>query len=297
MHLPTLDTLLLQIKEGDTSEALLVRAQTLLSTDERLPEELRNESLRDDPIATAVALLGVLGHDDGFGLDLAAALAFELTELDRSTGPIIEAQNRPSNESSDVITADMVEALESDGLPIAPAVVAEAGDCDVAIKVMRQLGIDRALPLAAAIEALAGPVDVASHVMLELGHVPVPVAEAVRAEAGSIDIISDVMSRVRRTAVVPAAVIETPKPVNQSWMSWSFVAIAAAMMLAVFSLQMLRGNGIQEIDNPGFQFASASEIVVDDLVYDEEAFVQVIQDTDDQGEQALIIWVDDEAVL
>ena len=297
MHLPTLDTLLLQIKEGDTSEAILSRAQALLSSDERFPEELRSESIYDDPVATAVALLGVLGHDDGFGLDLAAALAFELTALDHSSGPITETQNRGPVESSDSITADMVEALEADGLPIAPAVLAEAGACDVATKVMRELGIEQSLPLAAAIEALAGPVDIAQQVMLELGHSVVPIAEAVRDESGTVDVVHDVMSQVRRSAIVPTATFEQIQPANQTWMSWSFVAIAAALMLSVLSLQVLRGGGVEELSNPGFQFASASEIVVDDLVYDEEAFVQVIQDTDDQGEQALIIWVDDEAVL
>ena len=70
------------------------------------------------------------------------------------------------------------------------------------------------------------------------------------------------------------------------------------MFLGFIGFSFLSGSPIDaDSDANGFQFASATEIVVDDLSYDEQAFVQVIQDTDDQGEQALIIWIDDEAVL
>jgi hypothetical protein len=300
MSLSELENLLIKIRDGDVSDDVCMRAEALLSRDERLPVELRTESLRDDPAATAVALLSVLGHDDGFGLNLAEALAFELNEDlggMLSSGPISNAVNRGPETGPLEISVEMVAAVEADGLPIAPAVVAEAGHCDVAAAVMNTLDLVHSLPLAEAIAELAGPVDVVQDVMVDLGQETVPVAQAVLAEAGTVDVVEAVMREVRKGALVPGLPVADLEPANRSWMRWSAVALAAAALISIVSVPFLQGGDGQTVAEPGFQFASAAEIVVNDLSYDEGAFVQVIHDTDDNGEQALIIWIDDEAVL
>lgn len=300
MSLTTLDSLLLQIKEGDTSDKVLSLAQALLASEERLPSDLRAESLSDDPVATAVALLGLLGHDDGFGLALSEALAFELREdvLNDSPEVVYGRFGADSEYESLSVTADMVAEVESDGLPIVEAVLAESGHCEVVVDVMGTLGLSQNIPLALAIAELAGPIDVSSQVMDRLGFSRIPIIEAIQDEAGLIDVVVPVMKQVRQNAVFPGLVIAHPEPANSRWMYVSGLAVAAAALLSIVTLPMLReGDGGEELMASGFQFASASEIVVNDLIYDKEAFVQVIQDTDEQGGQALIIWIDDEAVL
>jgi hypothetical protein len=302
MSYSILDNLLIQISKGDTSDDVLARAQDLLALEERLPEALRVESLRDDPVATSVALLGLLGHDDGFGLELAHALAFELEEgMDRMSGSggLLEVPNLDPNHYSGEITQEMVEAVEQDGIPVAPSVRFEAGHCDIAIEVMHTLGLSHNQPISAAIASLAGPIDVASNVMSTLGlEQKFHIEDAIEAEAGTVDVVEAVMAQVRRDSVVPGYAPVEQKPSNTRWMHWSALAVAAAMLVSIVSLPILRGSSNSEgLVSAGLQFASAAEIVVDDLSYDEEVFVQVIQDTDDEGGQALIIWIDDEAVL
>jgi len=122
--------------------------------------------------------------------------------------------------------------------------------------------------------------------------------DAVRSEAGPIDIVDAVMTEVRRSSVLPV-VPDVPAAANSKWIRRGLMAVAAAT-LAVLGATNLYPTGSGELtgeDPSGLQFAAANEIVVDDLSYDEEVFVQVIQDIDDEGEAALIIWVDDEAVL
>jgi hypothetical protein len=300
MSFTELENLLIRIKKGDLSDESLARAEVLLGQEQRLPVELRQESLRDDPVATATALLSVLGHDDGFGIDLAAAVAFELSGNSNgllSAGPMSKAGNRGPEADTLEITNMMVLELEADGLPISDAIIAESGHCDVVEQVMENLGLVEQLPLASAIAALAGTVDVSKSVMAELGEQSLPISEAIHAEAGSVNVVDEVMATVRRDALVPTMRVSDPQPANDRWMHWSALAIAAVTLLSVITLPMLGGSEEVAVQEPRLQFASAAEIVVDDLSYDEEAFVQVIHDTDDDGEQALIIWVDDEAVL
>jgi len=119
-------------------------------------------------------------------------------------------------------------------------------------------------------------------------------AEAVRAEAGEIDLSEAVMRRIRRSAV--AAPVQVPKPANRAW-TWSAVALAAIALFAVVLGRSLPQGG-EALESPEMQFADAREIVVDDLDYAESAMVQVIQASDEDGaEGALIIWVEEEAVL
>ncbi len=120
-------------------------------------------------------------------------------------------------------------------------------------------------------------------------------AEAVRAEAGEVDVASDVMRRAHRTAVAPVPV-ETvvPEPANRGF-TWGAAALAAVALIAVVVAQPWTStSGAADAE---LQFADAGEIVVDDLSYAEDALVQVIQATDDDGAEALIIWVDEEALL
>lgn len=300
MSFTELEKLLIRMKDGDFSEESLAQAEVLLRQDERLPEELRRESLRDDPVATASALLSILGHDDGFGVDLAAAVAFELSgafEGMLSSGPMSIAENRGSAIEDHVVTDTMIRELEADDLPIVEAIEAEAGRCDVVEQVMNTLGLNTSLPLAKAVSAYAGTVDVSRTVMTELGAAPLPLMEAIQREAGSVDVVDAVMEAVRRDALVPVTRLPDPQPANRRWVAFSAFAVAAVTLISVIALPLLGDSDEQADHEPGLQFASAAEIVVDDLSYDEDAFVQVIHDTDDEGEQALIIWVDDEAVL
>ena len=114
MALPEFDKLLMQIRDGERSLQILDRAQVLLRTEDRLPVELRQESLHDDPSATAVAFLALLGHDDGFGEALMGALSSELHEPPAgvlSAGPVGGVSNRPNLDEEQHITAEMVEDL------------------------------------------------------------------------------------------------------------------------------------------------------------------------------------------
>lgn len=328
MALPEFDKLLMQIRDGEHSVEVLDRAQTLLRVETRLPDELRGESLHDDPRSTAVAFLALLGHDDGFGDALFGALTSELSVPEAgvlSSGPVENVLNRPSVDDTLIVTAEMVENLEREEIPIAESVRFEAAGCDVVPSVLETLSLTVDLPIASAVRTLGGTVDLAKQVMttLDIELLPVseavvdeadsvevtptvmttleiqttPLAEAVLEEAGTVDIVDSVMQEVRGYSVVSIhdeAIVPANRPM------WRFVgmAAAAAMFFAAIGVSMFSGSSEETgVVSNGFQFASASEIVVDDLSYDEEAFVQVIQDTDDKGEQALIIWIDDEAVL
>ena len=153
------------------------------------------------------------------------------------------------------------------------------------------------LPVAKAVANEADEIEVTARILSSLKIDTPPVASAVIGEAGTVDVVEDVMKHVHVHSVVSLD-DDVITPANRPmWHLVGFAAVAA-MFAAFIGVSFLSGTPLDAAgDSSGFQFASATEIVVDDLSYDEQAFVQVIQDTDDQGEQALIIWIDDEAVL
>ena len=121
------------------------------------------------------------------------------------------------------------------------------------------------------------------------------VFEALADEAGTVDVAGAVMARVRRSAHAPTPSL--PQPANRGWMLAALVSVAAAMFVVVGIGQHIPTPG-PAADHALLQFADAREITVDDLSYSADAMVQVIQATGDEGDEgALIIWVDDEAVL
>jgi hypothetical protein len=73
----SLDQLLVRIRDGEATADEVARAELLLRADERIPPDLRAVLFSDDPVGDAGALLAILGHDDGFGAALAAAIQAE----------------------------------------------------------------------------------------------------------------------------------------------------------------------------------------------------------------------------
>jgi hypothetical protein len=117
------------------------------------------------------------------------------------------------------------------------------------------------------------------------------VAAAVRQECGSVDVVDDVMRRVKRSAL--AAGGEAPAPANRGF-TWGAMAVAAvALVFLVARIDFGNGEvGAGQSAMAALEFASADEIVVDDLSYAENA--AVFQDEGEGG--ALIIWVDEETL-
>lgn len=155
-----------------------------------------------------------------------------------------------------------------------------------------QLGHD----LRDAIAAEAGPVDTWHAVAHAIGIAEpeaVPgydgalVAEAVRAEAGEVDVARDVMARVRRGALGRAP--EVPRAANTLRWLQAGIVLAAMAVIAVIA-----GNQLTDAPAPkayAMHFASAGEITVDALDYDDSTTVSVFQAEGDNA--PLIIWVDE----
>ena len=182
------------------------------------------------------------------------------------------------------IAGAVFRALGFAELPLAEAVVEAAGRVDVAGAVMARLGAP-SLALAEAVEAEAGEIDVADDVLRALG--ASRIAAAVRAEAGPTpELVDAVMARVRHGALAP-----TPVPARAANRG-GWIAMLAAAAAAVFAVVGFQEFGAPTA-SPMLQFADASEIVVDDLQYGDNATVQVLQADD----EALIIWVDEGATL
>jgi len=200
-----LDRLLRRIRDGETQPALLERARALLRVDERLPPELREIGLEDeDPDIAAGALLGVLGLDEGlFGGLLGEALRAEAGPLDAAVPdpvvPPVEADVPAAlppagAETSERVTAEMLAAQEAQGLPpVAQAVRAEAGQVELAVDVLRALGVE-VIQIGPAVAELAGEVDVAVAVSTRLGALAPPVSQALRHEAGEADVAASVVA-------------------------------------------------------------------------------------------------------
>lgn len=147
--------------------------------------------------------------------------------------------------------------------------------------------------------AVAGAIGIADPEHVE-GWDDTLLAEAVRAEAGTVELAEAVLRDVRRTRPVQMPLAEMPvdplpAPANRSTWGWAGL-VAAALVLLALGLQgvlgpvLHTGQGIIEAV-PELTFASADELVVEDLQYGED--VTVFQTEGDDG--AVIIWVDEEA--
>lgn len=217
MPLTTLETLLARIRDGESTDAELARARELLASDERFPAELRADALDDEPEFGASALLALLGHDDGLGASLGAALLFEAgspfdAQDDAIDFPAVDIAGlvadaigvpeepveapRPELVASRELTAEDVEALEAAlPLPLTAAISAEAGTVDVAVDVLAALGVS-VLPIAEAVHYEAGLAPVDAAVLAAVGRPVLPMAAAVHAEAGEIELAASVASAI-----------------------------------------------------------------------------------------------------
>jgi hypothetical protein len=137
--------------------------------------------------------------------------------------------------------------------------------------------------------------DLANAVCVALQHAHPPVGEAVRDEAGDVSLADGVVATIEGKTLPSALGTELalPAPANRPW-SWGAVLAAAIVFLVVGTSQLFpQGPGIAQVAEMPMQFASAAEVVVEDLDYG--ASVQVMQTEGDEG--ALIIWVDEEVTL
>jgi len=125
------------------------------------------------------------------------------------------------------------------------------------------------------------------------GYQGVEVANAVRHHAGTVELERVVEARIRSAKAEPAA--------NNgfAWVRYAAVGLAAVAVLALSIGRVIPLLG-PSADAPAAvalapDFATGEEIRVEDLSWAAESQVRVIQSHDDQGEQALIIWIDEEA--
>jgi hypothetical protein len=216
-------------------------------------------------------------------------------------------------EGAGIDIADAVMgALGEAEWPVGEAVKDEAGSVELASEVMGALGESR-WPVGEAVRHEAGTVDVSAEVLRALDMQAWPVGEAVRHHAGTVDVADAVMA-----IVVPVTLAEHPRtpilsePARPAAANrgWVLVATMAAMFMGVLGLSGLAGtlavlSGGQATDNmqiaghdgvemllaaPDLVFASAAEVVVEDLSFGDG--VMVFQDEGAEG--ALILWVDEE---
>lgn len=318
--------LLQRILEGVASPDEVAQARERVAGDARLPEDLRAEALtvESEWAADAAGLMVLLSEEDAWGSALRDAVSLE-------AGPMPVGTERPPWEGqgldgrihealvADRGTVDVTEAVmgrvsrEATGWVHGPvlgeATRFEGGRVDVAEQVMDQCGDASAVPLADAVRSLAGSVDLADQVAAKLGlDEGLPIAEAVRAEAGQVDVVEAVQAAIASSAVwtsegTPEAAAPTGRAANRGFSAWAGLAsVAAAAVLAVglwagnapSEVQVVASSVTpQKLQIPEMRFASASEVVVEDLSYSDT--VQVMQTEGDEG--ALIIWLDEEAVL
>ena len=179
------------------------------------------------------------------------------------------------------------------GSALAAAVREEAGASPLATAdVMAACDLEAGIPVAAALRHEMGRVDVSAAVYerLSSGSAP-PVGEAVRSEAGSVDVVDAVMREIGAGRRVLRDLSSVPPAANRSWGAWATAAVAAAVLWVVApgAMEWNVGVGAEE----PIRFAMAAEVIVEDLSYSDT--VQVMQTEGDEG--ALIIWLDEEAVL
>lgn len=122
-------------------------------------------------------------------------------------------------------------------------------------------------------------------------------AEAVRAEAGDVDVVGAVLERVSRTAVAPDP-MPLPEPANapsRGFAAWLPLALAAALALFVIGSRFLpmADPAAVEGEAASFAFSGDGEVVMEIEDYAEDVMVHVEPVTDDEGRQAVILWVDE----
>lgn len=127
-------------------------------------------------------------------------------------------------------------------------------------------------------------------------------AEALRGEAGTVDVTNAVMAKVAPAVRMPRAVVDIddlPVPANRGFSLGTILMMAAAALLILGVPQLLPRTIVDPapqtamIVDTNEQFASADEIVVEELDYSDNS--NVYQATGDQG--ALILWVDEGKTL
>ena len=120
------------------------------------------------------------------------------------------------------------------------------------------------------------------------------VAAAVRAEAGTVDLAREVQTAVRHEQVLAAPVVELEElePANSNlWRVVPGLVAAALVMLTLLQVTQPFGADPQgTLPSTPVQYASASDIVIDDL--SGSGTVEVFMSDD----QAVVIWVDEEAL-
>jgi len=273
-------------------------------------------------------LAQALAHEAG-QVELAGAV---LKTLGLVVGRTIPIANSLRDEAGAVEVADKVfDRIEENAftMPIGSAIASEAGQVELVEAVFETLGIEETqLAVGVAIAEEAGAIDLASAVndaitteeRFELsagigdairaaaGDVgdlwpaivseiagdevgATPLREALAHEAGEADLVHRVMDAIERDSL--GVVTELPAPANTA--RWGFAAVIAfaAAAMVMFSVRLTISELPLEPVSPPLQFAAAGEMVVHDLEYSEN--VQVFQVEGDEG--AMIIWVDEEAVL
>lgn len=191
--------------------ALLRRAESLLSQDDRVPQDLRGTLAAADGVElahVAEALLAVLGEAESLGELMAGAIRSEggIPELRAPDAGWARVSDRLAQglerSARAVDVAEEVEQATS-RVPEAPsreqiatAVRQEAGRVELAAAVMDALGA-RSLHVGEAVAREAGRVELADPIAQSLGAPRLPVAAAVRAEAGRVELADAVCTEIR----------------------------------------------------------------------------------------------------
>ncbi len=281
-----------------------------LPTEQLLHKAAEGTASDDELAALRVAL-------DGFawppGVDLGAAVRDAAGEVDVASAVLAEVGaawvpvgRAVRSEAGAVdVAAAVMDAIGARSLPVAEAVRAEAGRVEVAAAVAAEVG-HAVADVGEAVRAEAGRIDVAGEVMAALGATGLPVAEAVRAAAGEVAVGPAVMRALGTADAMPPAVAAPPAwpaPANRArrWVV-ALVAVAAAVAVVLFGVNggvtpsAPTGADVAVVEahdaDRELQFASASEVQIEDLSFGDD--VVVFQDEGDDG--ALILWVDDEEV-
>lgn len=178
---------------------------------------------------------------------------------------------------------------------------AVAGDAEIRAEVGRHASVGRRLREAVEGEAGESPA-VWPALAAEMGLADpeaVPGWEGARLRravvelAGPVDVRDAVLGAIRRDARAP--IPDEPEPMSRGWFVAALVAAAAALLVAVAPWLVLpTGEDPLFVERP-MDFASTSEMNVDEVRYGENASVFV--DLPAAEGEPVIIWVDDGARL
>jgi hypothetical protein len=240
MEQMNLDMLLQCIRDGASSRSDVARARALLAEDGRVPPGLRHALDDDDDLpASAGALMGVLGLDDGlFGSMLGAALSAESGGMfDDLPAP----WDTPAAEP-EISAGELAEQEEHFEVPVGAAVRVAAGEVEVAVDVLTALGFRLSVPVAEAVQEEASRVDVTAGVELSLA-----VAAAVEEEAGNVELADQVLASLGlQTLEVASSVRREAGEVDLAEavvheLGWELIAVAAAVCEECGSVEVVAG--------------------------------------------------------